>query len=250
QVSAIDTHLSVAKPIIYVDALRTLVTDALPGVSLSKIIRRSKGSNDAVRSAARAVADFHQLDVAAPNRSVAEEIARLQEAQAFLASARPHLVEEVSAMVEKVAAGLEIAPSSLIHGDLKPDHMLLDGDRVALIDFDLIGRADPVVDIAHLLGFLGKPQARSRSRKEGSQDVAQIFVDEYFMHVSDSWRGRLPLHHALMSIHKAVGLCRRRGGDDHQRVEDVLREGQAFLESDGDGSVPSYKRRLTRSTAR
>ena len=153
-------------------------------------------------------------------------------------------------MVETVIAGLESAPSSLIHGDLKPDHMLLDGDRVALIDFDLIGLADPVVDVAHLLGFLGKPQLRSRSRGEGSQDAAQMFVDEYFTHVPDSWRGRLPLHHAMTSIHKAVGLCRRRGGDDHHRVEGVLREGQAFLQSDGDASVPSYKRRLTRSTAR
>ena len=153
-------------------------------------------------------------------------------------------------MVETVIAGIESAPSTLIHGDLKPDHMLLDGDRVALIDFDLIGLADPVVDVAHLLGFLGKPQLRSRSRGEGSQDAAQMFVDEYFTHVPDSWRGRLPLHHAMTSIHKAVGLCRRRGGDDHHRVEGVLREGQAFLQSDGDGSVPSYRRRLTRSMVR
>jgi tRNA A-37 threonylcarbamoyl transferase component Bud32 len=250
RVSAIDTHLVIAKPIVYVDTLRTLVTEAVPGMSLSKIISRGNGSNAAVRSAARAVADFHHLDVAAPLRSVAEEITRLQEAQAVLASARPHLVEEVSAMVETVIAGLESAPSSLIHGDLKPDHMLLDGDRVALIDFDLIGRADPVMDVAHLLGFLGKPQVRSRARGEGSQDVAQMFVDEYFTHAPATWRGRLPLHHAITSIHKAVGLCRRRGGDYQHRVEDVLREGQAFLEGDGDGSVPSYKRRLTRSTAR
>jgi tRNA A-37 threonylcarbamoyl transferase component Bud32 len=250
RVSAINTHLVIAKPIVYVDTLRTLVTEAVPGVSLSKIIRRGKGSQDAVRSAARAVADFHQLDVAAPLRSVADEITLLQEARAFLASARPDLAEVVSSMVEAVTAGLETAPSSLIHGDLKPDHMLLDSERVALIDFDLIGRADPVVDVAHLLGFLGRPQERSRSGGDGPHDVGQVFVDEYFTHVPDSWRGRLPLHHAITGIHKAVGLCRRRGGDQQHRVEDVLREGQAFLESDVNGSVPSYKRRLTRSTTR
>jgi tRNA A-37 threonylcarbamoyl transferase component Bud32 len=245
--SAIETHLVIAKPIAYRDDLRTLVTEAVPGKSLSKIIRRGKSAQDAVRSAARAVADFHQLDVTAPHRSVADEISRLQEARAFLASARPDLVQEVSRMVDAVAGGLESAPSALIHGDLKPDHMLIDGDHVALIDFDLIGRADPIIDIAHLLGFLGKPQVRNRSRGEGT-DVAQLFLDEYFTHVPDSWRSRLPLHHASTSIHKAVGLCRRHGGDEHGRVEDVLREGQAFLEHDASGSVPSYKRRLKRPT--
>ncbi len=54
----------------------------------------------------------------------------------------------------------------------------------------------------------------------------------------------------MTSIHKAVGLCRRRGTDSQQLVADVLREGQAFLVSAGDGTVPSYKRRLTRSAVR
>ena len=249
QVSAVETHLVAAKPIVYADELRTLVTEALPGISLSKIIRRGKGSIDTVRSAARAVADFHRLDIAAPQRFTADEIARLHEAQAFLVAARPDLIAEVSGMVEAVAEGLASAPSTLIHGDLKPDHILIDGENVALIDFDLIGSADPVADVAHLLGFLGKPQERSRSRRQEAEDVAQVFVDEYFAHVPDSWRARLPLHHAMTSIHKAVGLCRRRGVEDQHLVEEVLREGQAFLASDGDGSVPSYKRRLTRATA-
>lgn len=248
--TAVRTHLVVAKPIVYADDLRTLVTEAVPGTSLSKIVRRGKDSGKSVRLAARAVAEFHQLDAIAPRRSLANEMARLQEAQVFLATARPDLASEVSSMVEVIAAGLAGAPATLIHGDLKPDHILIDGDRVALIDFDLLGIADPVGDVAHLLAFLGKPQERSRSRRDDSEDVAQVFVDEYFTHAPDSWRARLPLHHAMTSIHKAVGLCRRRGDERQGVVEDILREGQRFLENGADGSVPSYKRRLTRSTVR
>jgi hypothetical protein len=112
-----------------------------------------------------------------------------------------------------------------------------------------VATADPVVDIAHLLGFLRQPQHRSRSRGDASVDVGQVFVDEYFSLVPDSWRARLPLHHAMTSIHRAVSLCRRPGAGQQHRVEDVLREGQAFLERGADGSLPSYKRRLPRSNA-
>ena len=248
--SGVAAHLVVSKPIAYVHELRTLLTSALTGTSLSDIIARGNDSIDAVKIAARAVVEFHHLDVAAPQRPYAEEMARLREAQERIASARPDLADEVQAMVRAVALGLEGAPSSLIHGDLKPDHMLIDGDRVALIDFDLAAAADPVVDIAHLLAFLRQPRNRSRSRGEGPADIGQVFVDEYFSHVPDSWRARLPLHHAMTSIYRAVSLCRRPDANQQHRVEDVLREGQSFLERGADGSLPSYKRRLTRSNAR
>jgi aminoglycoside phosphotransferase len=250
EANAVTQQLMVAKPIAYDVALRTLVTAAIPGTSLSKIVSRGNDSVGAVRSAARAIAEFHRLDVDAPPRPIREELARLHEARQFLASARPDLADDVSAMVELVATGLAGAPSALIHGDLKPDHILIDGDRVGLLDFDLLGRADPIVDVAHLVAFLGKPQERSRSRRVETADTAQVFIEEYFSHVPDAWRARLPLYHAMTSIHKAVGLCRRRGRDGQHLVEEILREGQVFLTRDGDGSVPSYKRRLTRSTVR
>jgi tRNA A-37 threonylcarbamoyl transferase component Bud32 len=248
--AAVGPHLVVAKPVIYDDVLRTLVTEAVSGTSLSKLIRRGRDSVTAVRVAARAIAEFHGLDVDASPRAIAQEMDRLHEAQQFLASARPDLVDDVSVIVQAVVIGLSEAPSALIHGDLKPDHIFIDGDRVALIDFDLLGHADPVLDVAHLVAFLGRPEERSRSRSEETADTAQEFVDEYFRYAPDAWRARLPLYHAMTSIHKAVGLCRRRGADSQPLVEEILREGQAFLISGGDGTVPSYKRRLTRSAVR
>jgi tRNA A-37 threonylcarbamoyl transferase component Bud32 len=242
--------LVVAKPIVYDETLRTLVTEAVPGMSFSKIISRDRGSVDAVRSVARAIATFHHLDVDAPPRPVADEMIRLHEAREFLASSHPELADDVSAMVDSVAAGLAGAPSTLIHGDLKPDHIRIDGDRVALIDFDLLARADPIIDVAHLVAFLGKPQERSRSRREETADFAQEFVDEYFAAVPESWRVRLPLYHAMTSIHKAAGLSRRGGAERQHLIAEVLREGQEFLAGAGDGTIPSYKRRLTRSVVR
>jgi tRNA A-37 threonylcarbamoyl transferase component Bud32 len=241
--------LLVAKPIAHLDSLNTVVTTAVPGVSLSKIVKRGDVPAPTVRAAARAVAAFHQLDVAAPPRPHAEEVARLRETERLLQSVRPALATEIAALVDAVITGLEGAPTALIHGDLKPDHVLVDGDRVALIDFDLIATADPVIDVAHLLAFLGKTQERGRPSREGSATPADIFVAEYFAHVPASWPARLPLYHALTSIHKAAGLARRRGENAHGQIDRVLGEGQGFLTGEGDaGAIPSFRRRLTRST--
>ena len=247
--SADASLLLVAKPIAHLANLNTVVTAAVPGNALSKIIRRGDGMEPAIRTAARAVAVFHQLDVAAPPRPHAEDVVRLREAETLLQSVRPMLATEVSELVDAVITGLEGAPSALIHGDLKPDHVLIDGDRVALIDFDLIAAADPVIDVAHLLAFLGKAQDRGRSSHEGSATAADVFVAEYFAHVPASWPARLPLYHAMTSIHKAAGLARRRGENAHGQIDRVLGEGRRFLAGGGAAaSIPSFRRRLTRST--
>jgi hypothetical protein len=238
--------VSAARPIAIRDEMRTLVTEALPGLSLSRIIRRGHRLVPALRIAARAVAEFHELAVAAPPRPVADEVARLREAETFLVTERPDLAADVSSTVQTIADRLDSAPTMLIHGDLKPDHIIIDGDRVALIDFDLIAAADPVADVAHLIAFLTRPQERARSRNENQVDAAEIFVDEYFAHAPPSWRERLPVYHAMTSIHKAVGLCRRRGTDGQTRLEDILREGQAILDERGHTAVPTFKRRMTR----
>lgn len=248
--AAAASALVAARPIALLDRRRTMVTEALPGTSLSKIVRRSEAVSAAVRAAARAIARFHQLDIAVPPRSIADETARLREAEAFLAGERPDLAAQVSAIVGAVVAGLADAPLGLIHGDLKPDHILIDGDRVALIDFDLAAAADPVADVAHLLAFLGKPQERARHRSHEPIDAAAIFVEEYFAHAPPSWRQRLPLYHAMTAIHKAVGLRRRRGVASEGRLEDVLREAQALLSGNSQTSTPTFKRRMTRTAAR
>jgi aminoglycoside phosphotransferase (APT) family kinase protein len=244
-----DSLLIVAQPVAFLEGLNTVVTTAAPGTSLSKIIKRGDGVDQAARAAARAVAAFHQLDANAPPRPIAEDVARLREAEGLLSSTYPGLAADVSAIVEAVVAGLADAPSALIHGDLKPDHILVDGEQVALIDFDLIGGADPMIDVAHLLAFLGKAQERARSPHEADGGAADLFVAEYFAHVPDAWRERLPLYHAMTSIHKAAGLSRRRGANAQNQIKRVLREGQSLLAGEGGAAaMPTFRRRLTRPT--
>ena len=57
----------------------------------------------------------------------------------------------ISSRVEDVRAILADRPCSLIHGDLQPDHVLVDGGRVsAFLDFADAGGGDPLIDLAVL----------------------------------------------------------------------------------------------------
>lgn len=240
------SSLRVARPVHALEGTNTLVTGAVPGTSLTSIIRHSSDPEPAIRLAARAIADFHQLDAAAPARLIDEDVAQLRQAGAQLAATRPELAQLTTAMVDAIAAGLADAPMQLIHGDLKPEHILIGEDQVALIDFDLMCRADPVMDVAHVIAFLGSSD--NPSGKRGRNSAARIFLDEYFTHAPPEGRSRLRLYHAVTSIHKALGLCRKDGARRDDPVASVLQEGQAILEGRvDDATPPSFKRRMTRT---
>lgn len=117
---------------------------------------------------------------------------------------------------------------------------------------DLIGIADPVTDVAHLLAFLSRAQERTRGKRDqhAPDSASQVFCDEYFSHVPPSWRTRLALHHAATSIHKAVGMTRRHGLAARDQVQTVLREGHALLTGASEAHAPTFKRRITRATTR
>src|SRR5207247_7052968 len=134
------------------------------------------------RSTARAVAAFNQDDlgnatVAASSRAV--QLEELRRGAAIVEWARPELGAPVRAITAAVAAGLEEVPPGPIHGDLKPDHVFLAGDRVMFIDLDSVVLGDPVRDPAHLFAYVaGRVGLETVSVEEGRAG-AGLFAGEY-----------------------------------------------------------------------
>jgi hypothetical protein len=239
--------LTLAKPVACSSRLRTVISRAVPGTSLAKLIRQGGNTEPWLRMAAQAIAWIHLLDVEAPPRPIEQEIARLRDAAEALCSRRPDLEPTITAIVETVVAGLNDVPTSLTHGDLKPEHFLIDAERVAVIDFDLMTASDPMLDVARMTAFLSNSRERPRRDRGSGASASQVFLEEYFRHVPESWRARLPLYHAMASVHKAASVSWRPGRDHRDPTEDFLLEGQALLEGGAaDGLAPSFKRRAYR----
>src|ERR1041385_1706740 len=145
---------SVVRPVAYLRDLNSLVVEEAPGISLEQIILEDKAgaTEAAARQAARAVVAFtHTQILDAPRSSPDEQMGELKRAAKLLHWSSPRLRAAVDNILRTIAAGLEDVPLALIHRDLKPAHIFLEGDRVILIDLDSFALADPVRDPAHLL---------------------------------------------------------------------------------------------------
>lgn len=187
RVAAEGASFVVAEPIAYDSELLTVVQGEVAGTSLQTLLQQENDPTSALRAAARSVAQFHQLAASAPPRRARKSARPLRNGQEWLRSARPDLARTVAGILEAVAVGLGGVAPVPTHGDLRPQHVLLDGDHVALIDFDDLAEGDPLRDIAIFVAQLA--QIRSDDR---ATTAVGVFLKEYLAHVPATWRSRLP----------------------------------------------------------
>lgn len=107
--------------------------------------------------------------------------------------------------MEAFLQGLDDVPLGPIHGDLKPDHIFLDGDRTTFIDLDRAVLGDPVRDPAHLVAYLLGRVGLDAAPPARTEAAAVAFVEEYFRSAPAAWRTRFPLHAAGALLEVAAG---------------------------------------------
>ena len=206
--AADDVGFVVARPIAYLDQHRTNLLDEVTGVRFLEILRSTDEALPAARRAARAAAGLHHMplveSLTARERPPRDELARLKATTERLQVAVPDLDRAIVEVSDVIATSVTHGPSAPTHFDLKPAHILLDDDRVALLDFDKLVIADPMVDVAGLLTHIGKERGQSRRRQMRTEAIGRAFVEEYFSHVPAAWYDRLPAFYALTLLIEAA----------------------------------------------
>ena len=107
----------------------------------------------------------------------------------------------------------------------------LDGDSVAIIDLDKFAEANPVWEVAEVLAYLtSAPFNWLPLPYDRAWRAAQAFAEEYFAHVPEVWRDRLPFHYAGAVLQLALLLSRDLVPGWPDKIEALLEEAKNSLE--------------------
>ena len=218
------------RPVGYWSELRTLVLEEAPGTPLSELLRQDGNPGSAMRAAARAAAAFNQDDLGdLPPHSLPDHWDQLERAAKLVQWACPELRDGVRAVTKAVVSGLGEVPPGPIHGDLKPDHVFLHGDRVVFVDLDSVMSGDPVRDPAHFCSYLLGRVGLETLPMPHVRSLASEFADSYFSHVPRDWRARFPLHCAGALIEVASGIFRHQRPQWRERATMAVQEARHVL---------------------
>jgi hypothetical protein len=220
------SHARVQTPVTYDVPLRTLVVSAAPGQPMDAIeLRDAAAVDEALVRVASALAAFSRRQPQLPDEPVARSrVAACARSIRAITDGLPSDTDAVRTLASWLEAHLRDCRVGLVHGDLKLEHVFLDGQVVWLIDVDSAHMGDPLWDLALL-------QARwwsARDANPGGRAIADHGWDAleaaYLPRVPETWPKRLPPLQVAALLDVAAGTVKRREPDWRARSDRLIRQ--------------------------
>lgn len=228
--TALDAALVVPEVVGSLPEIGLWLQRELPGASCCPQLRRGADRQLAVRLA-DALACLHEMPVATLRRwSVADELRVLAERLANARRDRPDLAARIDAVLSAChhhGARLPSTPLTGVHRDFHPGQVLIDGERLVLLDFDLYAVGDPALDVGNFIAHLTELALRRYHLADALEPLQLAFLARY--------RRRRPMvSRAAIAGWTALGLARHidlslRYPERRATTEGVLRQTERLL---------------------
>lgn len=195
--------ISVPEPIGVIPELGIWLQREVPGQCASRILPGASGVALAWRIAEAA----HKLHCAGTSvwrrHSMADELRILHERLPRVAAHHPRLETRLTRLLEACARlGTDVAEDETrgIHRDFYPDQVIVDGERLYLVDFDLYCAGDPALDIGNFLGHLTEQSLRATGDPHALDDREAALEDRFAALAGDEVRARVRTYAALTLV--------------------------------------------------
>jgi aminoglycoside phosphotransferase len=200
-----------ARPVGYVPEWRLLLQEAVPGRDFRLVfaeltpddvtpaqLDRVGGLIDAI---ARAIRGVQRAPIPAGPRMTFERLYASQERNLrYMSGMQPRLAEELAAIrreLERLERQTEPGPLVFSHGDFAHGNVLIEGERVGIIDFDKAGGAEPAYDVAYFLTHMRSFGIRHPRRMPHVTRLGERFRETYLALAPEVSPRRLALYEAL-----------------------------------------------------
>lgn len=204
--------ISVPEPIAVVPELSLWLQRKAPGVTATQGLTGPDGVALA-RRLAEAAHKLHAADLPARREhSIADELRILRDGLHALAAAQPEWASRLERLLGGCAwlAGTIAVPERRgIHRDFYPDQVLVAGERLYLLDFDLYACGDPALDIGNCIGHITEHAVRTQGDPcaLGSREAA---LEDRFVDLAGADARPAVRAYALLTLVRHVYLSAQR----------------------------------------
>ena len=217
--------ISVPEPLGIIPELQMWVQRHVAGVHPVPLPVSSAGEDLIIRIAEVAQKLYRTAPIPTRQHGISDELRILQHRLGMVAAARPKLAERLERVFrgcERLCASVASPRTCGIHRDFYPDQILVDGDRLYLLDFDLFCAGDPGLDIGNFIGHLiedslrryGNPNALATQQQVMEECFARLYGKSVLsaihvyttltlarhIHISTQFSSRKPFTDALLEL--------------------------------------------------
>lgn len=202
--------VAVPEPVWLVPELSMWLQRKVDGIPASKLLLGPGAEAVAIRIAEAAWALHRSALSSVRSHSVDDEVAVLEDRLEALASesaAWHRRVEHLLELSRVSCSNLNARPIATIHRDFYPEHVLVEGERLWIIDLDQWCFGDPALDIGNFVAHLEELALRKTGNPLRASPAVEALVGRYIELAGDSHRVAIDVYTAL-SLARLVGISR------------------------------------------
>ena len=199
----------IPEPLGMIAPLHLLLQRKVAGEPLSKLLQ-APTSLSLAHQVAEALVKLHRSEVSPDCRhTVQDELCAMRDRFHRLRPTKEAVATRVDAIYHasaRLVAGFTEINPCLIHRDFQPAQILVDGNTLHLLDFDLSTLGDPALDLGHLLGHLTEQSLRQFGHA-GAYSCFELMLKERYLELSGvELRPRIRAYQTLTLV-KHLHLC-------------------------------------------
>ena len=137
------------------------------------------------------------------HHSMADELNILHERLSQVACMKQRWAEPVKHILDacdRLGVTVPETETTGIHRDFYPEHVLVDGDRLYLLDFDLYCEGDPGLDIGNFLGHLAEQSLRIQGNANALRDREKALEKRFLNLSGEQFRTSIRVYRTLTLV--------------------------------------------------